>query len=86
MFNYPNGEFIMPVEVHASGAVSYTGEDGVALFRLITLHSALRLQANTGMKASRISAVACAKRLGYTGRTAKALLADIERKHPELKK
>jgi hypothetical protein len=76
----------MPVEVHASGAVSYTGEDGVALFRLITLHSALKLQANTGMKASRISATACAQRLGYKGRTAKTLLADMEKKHPELKK
>lgn len=74
----------MPVEVHPSGAVSFIGEDGVGLFRLLTLRSALKLQATTGMKASRISAVACAKRLGYQGRTAKALLADLERKHPEL--
>lgn len=76
----------MPVELHPSGRMSFTGEDGVSLFRLVTLHSALRLQANTGMKASRISAVTCAKRLGYKGRTAKALLDDMESKHPELKR
>lgn len=76
----------MPVELHPSGNITFTGEDGVGLFRLITLYHALRLQANTGTKACRISAVACAKRLGYEGRTAKALLADMERKHPELKR
>lgn len=76
----------MPVEVHPSGMVSMTGEDGVGLFRLVTLYHALKLQARTGMKMSRISAVACAKRLGYVGRTAKTLLADMEKKHPELVK
>lgn len=76
----------MPVEVLPSGSVCYSGPDGVGLFRLITLHSALKLQARTGMKMSRVSAVACAKRLGYKGRTAKALLEDIEKKHPELVK
>jgi hypothetical protein len=29
--------------------------------------------------------MACAQRLGYVGRTAKTLLADMEKKHPELK-
>ena len=76
----------MPVEHLPNGGMSFTGEDGVAAFRLVMLHSALRLQARTGMKASRISAVACAKQLGYKGRTAQALLDDIESKHPELKK
>ncbi len=76
----------MPVEVHPSGMVSFTGEDGVGLFRLVTLHRSLKLQAETGMKTCRISAVACAKRLGYVGRTAKTLLADMEKKHPELVK
>jgi hypothetical protein len=47
---------------------------------------ALRLQARTGMKMTRVSAVACAKRLGFKGRTAATLLADIESKHPELKR
>lgn len=74
----------MPVEIHESGMVSYTGEDGVALFRLITLRAALRLQATTGMKMCRVSAVACAQRLGFKGRTAAQLLADLEAKHPEL--
>lgn len=76
----------MPVEVHANGSMSFTGEDGVGLYRLITLYHALKLQARTGMKMSRISAVACARRLGYVGRTAKTLLADMEKKHPELKR
>lgn len=76
----------MPVEVHANGSMSFTGEDGVGLYRLITLYHALKLQARTGMKMSRISAVACAQRLGYVGRTAKTLLADMEKKHPELKR
>lgn len=76
----------MPVEINDNGSMSFTGEDGVSVFRLVMLHSALRLQANTGMKASRISAVTCARNLGYKGRTAKALLADIESKHPELKR
>jgi hypothetical protein len=75
----------MPVEVHENGSMSITGEDGIALYRLVLLYHALKLQANTGLKASRVSAVACAKRLGYVGRTAKTLLADMERKHPELK-
>lgn len=74
----------MPVEVHANGSMSFSGEDGVGLFRLITLYHALRLQARTGIKMSRVSAVACARRLGYSGRTAKTLLEDMERKHPEL--
>ena len=76
----------MPIEVHENGSMSITGEDGISLFRLVTLYHALKLQAKTGMKMSRVSAVACAKRLGYVGRTAKTLLADMEKKHPELKK
>jgi len=54
--------------------------------RLVMLVHALRLQARTGMKMTRVSAVACAKRLGFKGRTAATLLADIESKHPELKR
>lgn len=74
----------MPVEVTQDGRVIYSGQDGVGLYRLITLRAALKLQVETGIKMSRVSAVACAKRLGYEGRTAKALLQDIEKKHPEL--
>lgn len=73
----------MPVEVHSSG-ITFSGPDGVGLYRLILLKQALHLQATTGMKANRISAVACAKRLGFKGRTAKTLLADLLSKHPEL--
>lgn len=74
----------MPVEVHESGMVTFSGPDGVGLYRLILLKQALHLQATTRMKMSRISAVACAKRLGFKGRTAKTLLADLLSKHPEL--
>ena len=74
----------MPVEVHESGMTTFSGEDGVALFRLITLYNALKLQANTGMKSSRISATKCAQSLGFQGRTAKSLLKDMLKKHPEL--
>lgn len=78
-----SGEKEMPIEV-GPGGISITGEDGIATYRLVLLHNALKLQARTGMKASRVSAVACAQRLGYVGRTAKTLLRDIEKKHPEL--
>lgn len=76
----------MPVEVYDNGTMIFTGQDGVGLYRMVTLYHALKLQAETGMKMSRISAVACAKRLGYVGRTAKSLLKDMEKKHPELKR
>ena len=76
----------MPVEVHESG-VTYSGPDGVALYRLITLKAALKMQATTlqPLTMTRISAVACAKRLGFKGRTAASLLADLLSKHPELR-
>lgn len=74
----------MPVEIHENGSMSFSGEDGIGLFRLVTLYHALKLQANTGMKASRISATQCAQRLGFQGRTAKSLLKDMLKKHPEL--
>ena len=76
----------MPAELHANGSMSFSGPDGIGLYRMVVLHRALKLQAETGVKASRISSVACARRLGYIGRTAKTLLADMERKHPELKR
>lgn len=76
----------MPVELHPNGSMTFTGEDGVGFYRMVTLYHSLKLQAKTGMKTSRISAVACAKRLGYVGRTAKTLMEDMEKKHPELKR
>lgn len=76
----------MPIEVHDNGSMTITGQDGMEIYRRVTLYHALKLQANTGMKMTRISSVACARRLGYSGRTAKSLLADMEKKHPELKR
>lgn len=74
----------MPIEVHEHGGMTFSGPDGMEIFRRVTLYHSLKLQAETGMKTCRISAVACAKRLGYKGRTAKKLLEDMELKHPEL--
>ena len=74
----------MPIEVHENGSMCFSGPDGIEIFRRVTLYHSLKLQAETGMKSCRISAVACAKRLGYKGRTAKQLLADMKLKHPEL--
>lgn len=76
----------MPVEVHPSGSISFSGPDGVGLFRLITCYHALKLQAETGMKMCRISAVKCAQEMGFQGRTAKTLLKDMIKKYPELLK
>ena len=64
--------------------LSFVGPEAVAKVRLVYLYHAIKLQAETGQKACRISAVACAKRLGYEGRTAKAILKDMQKKHPEL--
>lgn len=75
----------MPVEINPNGSMSITGPDGIALFRLVTCYHALKLQANTGMKMSRISATKCAQQMGFKGRTAKSLLKDMLQKHPELK-
>lgn len=52
-------------------------------FRIMTLYRALSMQAR-GLRLTRVSATVAARRSGYVGRTAKALLADMERKHPEL--
>lgn len=76
----------MPIEVHENGSMSITGQDGIALFRLVTCYHALKLQATTGMKMTRISAVRCAQEMGFQGRTAKTLLKDMLKKHPELAK
>jgi hypothetical protein len=76
----------MPIEVSENGTITASGPDGMEIYRRVTLYHALKLQARTGMKMCRISAVACAKRLGYKGRTAATLLADMEQKHPELKR
>lgn len=58
--------------------------DAIAQFRLITLYRALKLQSETGLKISRISATKAAQSMGFQGKTAKALLKDLLKKHPEL--
>lgn len=74
----------MPIEVRPNGSMTISGPDGMALYRLVTCYHALKLQARTGMKACRISAVRCAQEMGFQGRTAKALVKDMLKKHPTL--
>lgn len=62
--------------------VVLTGEN-IERFRIKAIHTALKFQVRTGMKISRISAVAAARRAGFVGRTAKALLEDMEKKYPD---
>lgn len=75
----------MPIE-NNNGCISITGEDGMFTLRLVMVYRALKLQAETGMKASRISATKCAQEMGFNGRAAKTLLKDILSKYPELAK
>jgi len=72
----------MSIEVHDYGTV-ITG-DSINLFRLLTLYRAVKIQAKTGMKMCRVNALATARTMGFKGRTAKSILADMEAKHPEL--
>lgn len=51
------------IESMSDGGFVITGQD-IPLFALITLASALALEINTGMKASRIPALTGAKNLG----------------------
>jgi hypothetical protein len=74
----------MPVEIHENGSMSISGPDGIALYRLVTLYHALKMQDETGRKMTRISATKCAQSLGFKGRTAKTLLKEVIKKHPEL--
>lgn len=69
--------------VNNGSSVTITGND-IDVFALRMLYIGLRFEANSGMKISRVSAVKAAKARGYKGRTAKALLADMIAKHPEL--
>lgn len=51
---------------------------GINQFRLLAIAHALALEVNTGMKASRISALSVAQRSGLTTkRTKKGALADV---------
>jgi hypothetical protein len=73
----------MAIEHHAGGT-TITGEH-IALYRLTMVHSGLKMQARHGMRLSgKFSTVKVAQQMGFKGRTAKALLADMERKYPML--
>jgi hypothetical protein len=74
----------MAIERSEYGSVTITGEH-IALYRLKMVHSGLKLQARSGMRLSgKFSTVKVAQQMGFKGRTAKALLADMERKYPML--
>lgn len=68
----------MAIETSPSGGMMITGED-VNTFRLLTIRRGLKLQAETGMKMSRISAIAAAQHDGLTTkRTAKGAYLDVD--------
>jgi hypothetical protein len=64
--------------------VTITGQENIEAFALRMLYIGLKFEARSGMKMGAISAVKAAKAKGYKGRTAKALIADMLQKHPEL--
>ena len=55
-------------------------------YQLVVLVKALQIHVLTGgqMRLTRANYIGLARKLGYKGRTAKALLADILSKNPEL--
>jgi hypothetical protein len=74
----------MAIERTEYGATVLTGEH-INLFRLRMVYQGLKLQAETGMKLSgKFSTTKVARSMGFKGRTAKALLADMEKKYPML--
>ncbi|MFZ9681447.1 MAG: hypothetical protein ACO3CL_08520, partial [Bacteroidia bacterium] len=70
----------------SKGKTMATVTDDGPRVQLLVLHMALKLQAEHGIHACRFSAPKCARSLGFIGRTAKQLLADVEAKHPWLKR
>jgi hypothetical protein len=67
-------------------STTITGEH-IQLYKLVLLYRGLKLQAETGMKLSgKFSTTKVAQQMGFKGRTAKALLADMEKKYPMLVK
>jgi len=76
----------MSIERDQYGNTTITGEH-IQLYKLVLLHRGLKLQAETGMKLSgKFSTTKVAQSMGFKGRTAKALLADMEKKYPMLVK
>ena len=72
----------MPVETTPEGTTVITG-NSIEEYRLRVIYRGLQLQAKTGMRVSHTSLVAVARRMGYNGRTAKQLVADMQRRHPD---
>jgi hypothetical protein len=57
----------------------------IDMWRLRVIHTALRMQAEGGMRLCRMNPLPVARSLGAKGRTAKALLASLETLYPHLK-
>ena len=75
----------MPIEIHENGSMSITGQDGMFVYRLVTIYRGLILQRDTGMKLTgKFSTLKAARNMGFVGKTCKALIEDIESKYPEL--
>ena len=60
-----------------SAHITIDTPEGIALYRVLALRSALRLEVNHGLRASRHALVPIAKGYGYTGRTKAGALAFV---------
>jgi hypothetical protein len=62
------------------------GEENTRRYQLVVLVKALQIHVLTGgqMRLTRADYIGLARNLGYKGRTAKSLLADILSKNPDL--
>lgn len=74
----------MPIETSKSGTTVYTGEKGIKLFQLRALLSALKLQAKGIRMTRHLSATTAGRRLGFKGRTAEAMIPEVEEAIREL--
>lgn len=72
----PQGEACYGVDMNNGTAI--TTPEGIAAFRLATIIRALEFEVQTGMKMSRVSALAAAKRdYGIKARTKQAAIVEL---------
>ena len=64
--------------------VVITGREQMLDLQRRTLRRALSMKVKTGMNLPRFSPTVIGRRMGYSGRTAAAMLKDFDRRHPEI--
>ena len=62
--------------------VVITGKEQIVELQRRTLRIALAFKVKTGMNLTRFSPTVIGRRMGYSGRTAAAMLKDFDQKHP----